>query len=454
MADGNDTTPVYEGWVDESGAAKTATTGFTNETIAKANITDPLPPLTTSTHDGVVLQKADADSARGMNRSDNKLLTIINQSVVPMLQSKGYENVKALTDPNAIVDIGKAMSNLSASDIKDITGNFIMQSIKTVFNDMSVELYSSPFLVDALKYGELTQSVYKTNHATAEESARWHLQDGAKYDLETYHGFTLDTRVFGKDISFRLVYSIPVALYDYAFDSQEKANALYAYIKSCVVDDMNEKANGILLTLYQSIICGCDTRGKVFKIVDNFNIDVLGITTDASKKTWADITASETLMRQFEAYAPQAINNIRRAMAVRGTKYNDGSVLSVTQKANNVLCLNSQFADIMEYNNYSMYRPKDLPQAHLVDFWQSQGDGLNPSLKDVTSITVSIDGTVKAIDNVVGIIADKKGTCVKVAPKKTTTSYNGNGDFTTYYDYFVSEMTDDPRANKVIIVLE
>lgn len=449
-----DPTPVYEGWVDSDGAPKTATTGFTNVQTAKADITAPMPSLDDATHTGTNLQVADADSSRTVNRSDNKLLTMINDSVVPMLQRKGYKNIKALTDPNQIVDIGKAMANLSATDVKDVTGNFIMQSIKTFFNDMSVELYKSPFLVDALKYGELTQSVYKTNHATAEESAMYHLVDGAKYDLETYHGFTLDTRVFGKDISFRLVYSIPVALYDYAFDSQEKANALYSYIKSCVASDMNEKANGILLTLYQSIIYGCDNRGKVFKIVDQFNIDVLGITTDANKKTWADITASETLMRQFQAYVPQVINNIRRAMAVRSTKYNDGSVLSVTQKSNNVLCINSQFADIMEYNNYSMYHPKDLPQAHLVDFWQSLGESLNPTLKDVTSITVSINGTVKAIDNVIGIIADKQGTCVKIAPQRTTTSFNGNGNFYTYYDYFGSEMDDDPRANKIIIVLE
>lgn len=449
-----DATPVYEGWVDSDGAPKTATEGFTNVQTAKADITAPMPSLADATHTGTNLQTADADTTRTQNRSDNKLLTMINESVVPMLQRKGYTDIKALTDPNKIVDLGKAIGSLSASDIKDITGNFILQSIKTTFNDMSVELYKSPFLVDALKYGELTQSVYKTNHATAEESAMWHLQDGATYDLETYHGFTLDNRVFGKDISFRLVYSIPVALYDYAFDSQEKANALYSYIKACVVADMNEKANGVLLTLYQSIIYGCDNRGKTFKLVDKFNEDVLGITTSANKKTWSDITASETLMRQFQAYVPQVINNIRRAMAVRGTKYNDGSVLSVTQKANNVLCMNSQFADIMELNNYSMYHAKDLPTAHLVDFWQSMGESLSPTLKDVTSITISIDNVVKSIDNVVGIIADKQGTCVKIAPQRTTTSFNGNGNFSTFYDYFGCEMDDDPRANKVILVLE
>lgn len=449
-----DPTPIYEGYVNESGEALTPETGFTTETTVKASIPSPMPQLDDTTHTGTVLQKAQADTTRPQNRSDNKLVTMINSSVVPMLHRKGYKDVKAITDPNQIVDIGKALGSLSASDVKDITGNFILQTIKTVFNDMSVEVYNSPFLVDALKYGELTQSVYKTNVVNAETSARWHLQDGAQYDLETYHGFTLDNRVFGKDVSFRLVYSIPVALYDYAFDSQEKANALYGYIKSCVESDMNEKANGLLLNLYQSIIVGCNGRSKEFKLITNFNIDILGITDSSDYKSWADITASETLMRQFEAYVPMAINNIRRAMSVRSKKYNDGSVLSVTQKTNNVLCLNSQFADIMEYNNYSMYRPKDLPQAHLVDFWQSLGESLNPTLKDMTSISVSIDGTMKNIDNVVGIIADKKGTCVKVAPQKTTTSYNGNGDFTTYYDYYTAEYTDDPRANKVTLILE
>lgn len=453
MADG-ETTTVYEGWVDASGVARTPTTGFTNETTVKANIPSPMPNLTTSTHDGTVLQKPSVDSSRGYNRSDSKLLTMINSSVVPMLQRLGYEDVKAITDPNQIVDLGKTMANLSASDVKDITGNFIMNTIKTVFNDMSVEAFNSPFLVDALKYGELTQSVYKTNIVTAEESARFHLTDGAQYDVETYHGFTLDNKVFGKDVSFRLVYSIPVGLYDYAFDSAEKTSALYGYIESCVRDDMIEKQNGILLTLYQSIIVGCNERGKVFNLVDRFNEDYLGITTSASKKTWTDITASEDLIRQFKAYVSTVIPNIRRGMAIRSKKYNDGSVFSVTQKANSVLCLNSQFADIMDVAKYSMYQTVDLPQAHLVDFWQSQGASLSPTLKDVTSISVSIDGTMKNIDNVVGIIADKKGTCVKVAPQKTTSAYNGNGDFTTYYDYYTAMYCDDTRANKVILVLE
>lgn len=446
MADTN----IYEGWVDENGTAKTAPTGFTNETTAKANITDPMPPLADPTHTGTVLKKADADTSRPTQRSDAKYLDIINESVVPMLQSRGYDFIKAITTPSQIVDFGKSISSLTASDIKDTTDTFIMGAIKTIFNEMTVELYNCPLVVDALRYGEITQSVYKTNVVKATESKAFHLVDGEKYDLETYHGFTLDNRVFSKDCSFRLEYSIPHTLYDYAFENEGKLNELYAYIQSCVADDMNEKKNGLLLVLYQSIIE--TSYNKRYRLITKFN-EYLG-KSGQSVVTLNDIVADEELMRQFTAFYKTKTTGVRRGMAKRSTKYNDGTVLSVTPKSRNVLLEIAQFNDILNNNVYSMHNPIDLPSASLVDFWQSDGDELAPTLEDCSSITINHNGTVTNYPLVVAIALDKKRGALMVAPSKTTMAYNGNGDFTTYYDYYTSRMCNDERANCVIFTLD
>lgn len=443
---------VFEGWAT-SGAQDSAPSGCTVEAIAKASITDPLPaPSDASTTKVSLVDTYNANDTFKKVNTNDKMIDIINKSIVPMLHSRGYTELKYLTELRQFTDYGVAIASLTANDLKDATNQFVIGAVRTSFIDSAVKKINSVFNVDSLRLAELLQICYRKTTFDAKPNTAYTLTNGTSYSIDTYHGFEFDTKVFGKAKSFRLEYSIPNQLFDSAFDSVDKLTELYNYILNCVNEDMVDKQNGLLLTLYQSIIAKCT---HTFKLVTRFSQDVLGTDggTTTADKTWAQIRASETYMRQFEAWFNETIEALGVGMTQRTSKYNDGTVLTNTPSERRVTVLNTLFNSTLVNNKYSAYHEIGKPSFELVDFWQSSGDGLVPSLDDCTSITVNIDGAVTNKAKIVGFIADKNLGGVYVAPQKITSNYIGNGDFTNYWDAYTYNEILDTRANCVLLEL-
>lgn len=384
----------------------------------------------------------------------NELITEINTKIVPNLQ--GVLPMETVTLDN-IVDFGTAMSALEASQLKDYTNTFITSIITTEWNVAEVELLKLPIFKDALRYGAIKQSIYRNGVTNAEESKAFTLVNGGTYDLETYHGFDFDVKVNDKDTSFRLVYSVPNSLYESAFTN---IAPLVAYIHECVTQDMNEKANGLLhACVLGFIVAKADKRVKLVTLYNEFK----GIDS-ASALEWDDITADSEKLRDFEAFAKGAIVNGRVGMRSRSKKYNDGTVLASTPNSRNNLLVLSQFDELMKnygYANTFNAENVKLPEHDTIDFWQNPSDETIPDFDVISNVDVNygIDSEDDTpvhfdIEHVVAIAYDDRAMSVMVAPNKVTSSYNGNGDFTTFYDYYTSRQNIETRANGIVFTLE
>lgn len=444
MADG-EATKVYEGFEGS------APTGTTIDEIAKADLNAPLPGVADSdtTHVNLV-DTYNSDDQHKILNTNPKINGIINNSIVPMLRSKGFDAVTYMTDLSWFVDNGKAINSLTARDLRDVTDNFIIGAIKTRFINSGIKRFKSVFMVDELRLGELLQISYRKTTRQADLNNVYALQDGEQYDIETYHGFEVDTKVFGKPQTFRLVFSVPHQLYDTAFESGEDLSRLYTFIMNACDEDMAEKENGLLLTLYQAIITECADR--TIYIDEEFN-KKLGL-TGAGRKTYDDIKADETLSRQFSAWLNELITAVGVGMNAKNSKYNDGTVDTSTPDDRRVIVLNTMFNSYLDNNKYSAYHEIGKPSVELVDYWQTSGQSLIPNLADVTGVAVNVEGTLTTVNGVVGFIADKNLGGVYVAPQKTTSAYNGNGDFTTYFTPCTNQRIFDSRANCVLLALK
>ena len=194
----------------------------------------------------------------------SEILNIINKHIVPNLQGESI-TVNEITD---ITTVGEALNSMGASALKDYTNTFITKAIKSLWNLAEVELLKLPIYKDSLTYGAILQSIYRKGTSDAEESSAFALVNGQEYDIETYHGFEFDVKIYSTDTSFRLVYSIPNSLYDSAFTS-DGIQKLTAYLHECVNNDMNEKVNGLILTALQRLIF--EHRNKRIKLVTLYN---------------------------------------------------------------------------------------------------------------------------------------------------------------------------------------
>lgn len=444
---------VYEGFATE-GVKKDAPIGCSVDEVAVASIPAPLPKTSNeSTTKIALVDTYNANDVKTALNTNDKIVNIINKSIVPFLRSRGYEDLQYMTDLNQFVDYGKAVSSLTANDIKDITNQFVLGAVKTRFVSTGVKKLQSVFLVDELRLGELLQISYRKTTREAHVNNAYALVDGAQYDTQTYYGFEVDTKVFGKPHSFRIVFSIPNKLYDTAFNSGDDLTKLYNYIISCADDDMTEKENGVLLTLYQSIIAKCNHTIEIDKEFSKRVLGTTGTSTNAHK-TYAEIRASETLTRQFNAWLNELITSIGVGMGGHpNKKYNDGTVDTSTPNERRVIVLNSMFNSYLDNNKYSAFHEIGKPSVEIVDYWQTSGDELIPSLIDVTSIAYNNDGTLTTKNGIVGFIADKNLGGVFVKGEKTTSDYNGNGDFNTYYVNATSQRIHDTRANCVLLKL-
>lgn len=448
MADNN----VYEGWATE-GVKNSAPTGCSVDEVAVANIPEPLPtPSNESTTHVALVDTYNANDVQKKVNSNSKIVDIINKSMIPLLHSRGYTELQYMTDLSQFTDYGKAIASLTANDLKDATNQFIIGAVRTSFIESAVKKINSVFNVDALRLAELLQICYRKTTFEAHENNAFNLVDGAQYDITTYHGFEFDTKVFGKAKSFRLEYSIPNQLFDSAFQDASKITELYNYILNCVNEDMVDKQNALLLSLYQSVIMTCTHK---ISLVTKFSSDVLG--TDGSTnahKTWAEIRGDEELMRQFSAWFNETIDALGVGMVAKTSKYNDGTVLTTTPNDRRVTVLNTIFNSTLKNNKYSAFHEIGMPSVELVDFWQTSGDDLVPSLADVTSVSVNVNGSLTTKTMIVGFVADKNLGGVYVAPQKITSNYNGNGDFTNYWDAYTYNNILDSRANCVLLALD
>lgn len=443
---------VYEGWATD-GAKDSAPTGCAVDEVAKANIPSPLPPVSSeSTTKVALVDTYNANDTQKKVNSNSKIVDIINKSMIPLLHSRGYTELQYMTDLSQFTDYGKAIASLTANDLKDATNQFIIGAVRTSFIESAVKKINSVFNVDSLRLAELLQICYRKTTFEAHTNNAFNLVDGAQYDITTYHGFEFDTKVFGKAKSFRLEYSIPNQLFDTAFDGASQITELYNYILNCVNEDMVDKQNALLLSLYQSVIMACTHK---IQLVTKFSSEVLGTDgTTTPHKTMIDIRGDEELMRQFSAWINETLDALGVGMNAKTSKYNDGTVLTNTPNERRVIVLNTIFNSMLKNNKYSAYHEIGMPSVELVDFWQSSGDGLVPTLEDVTSVSVNVNGTLTTKTKIVGFVADKNLGGVYVSPQKITSNYNGNGDFTNYWDAYTYNNILDTRANCVILALE
>ena len=376
----------------------------------------------------------------------NQIATLLNETMVPNILGEGTTIAEDLSN---FADLGTAISNLTAEQVKDYTASFIANVIKTYYDERIFNKTIPGLFRDYEEWGGIIQRV-KAGLSEVTEDISQNLQNGVSYDPFVYHGFDHDNVVYTKDCTFELDWSIPDNMYKTAFSSVAELQNFISYIYNRAENTMNVNLYATAMAALRALILA--NSSKTVHLLTAYNTSHFDSESDY-------LTADEALENAaFCKWYNRQILLLKKAVTDVSTKYNDGSVETFTPAEDvNVIQL-AQVALAIEMNMTSGVYHKDLVEIgnySEVNFWQNSDDDLIPAL----SIAGQVKGNVgteatQTLGPIAAVIFDKYACGVTSHPEVVTSQYCGKGRFTNFFRSVWSQFYVSKNQNCIICALD
>lgn len=371
---------------------------------------------------------------------------ILNDTIVPAIMGEDYT-----VNPNLdnIVDLGTAISSMTADQFKDYLGQFAAGVAKTVVDTRAYTPERLPLRVDSQEYGGLVQSI-KTDFTEVRDSVIYSLIDDTTYsDVNKYFGNSFDNKIFEKDTTWEIVKSIPKTMYKKAFTSAEGVAQITALIETGITRSLNRAESALEHTLISDLAKNAvqiDLVTTYNAMIESESASVItgeGVTGTAGESDvellaghQVAVTSENCVFNEsFMKWAIMTIKNVIKASRFANVKYNDGTLSTWLDTNDTVMIFNSAFLEALNVIIKSDVIHKDelsLGTVYDTPFWNAQPDDLIPTVANSTTIidnTGDKAATNTQIDNVIGVVYDRYACGYTETPIPARTSYNAHGDF-------------------------
>lgn len=387
-----------------------------------------------------------------MSLNNNQIYSLVNEAYKQALGAEAIDT----QDLQDFVDTGSAYTSISAN--KDqFTSALINVSAKNWFADTSYRSqYNDPFFEDSREMGAIIQFISATV-PEVQESHAWKTFVSGTSTLGTYTIYLplVDTKYYGKTVSWELPIAVTDEQWDDAFRTTEALGEFVAYIMMmvdnaivCHIEEMNalnrnnflaekieaqnDSVAGVhainLIALYNS------ERGKSIQTVEEF-------LADADALRFASATIDE-----YSTYFSKMSKLFNTANKARFTP-DDRKVIQIVKKfakAISEVALSGTFnASYVELPNY-----EEIPS------WQ--GFGESASWDEVTALDVEIssDGTAVKKSGIVACIVDKWAIMHTIRKRRTAVTRFDPEAVSQYYYQFRDSYMNDLTMNGLIFYLE
>lgn len=378
----------------------------------------------------------------------------------------------SIVDTSTLADVGVAIT--SANKVDFFIKSLIDQLGKMVVNDRKYVADMPRIYKEGWEYGAYMEMVnilpanYEVNNAVD-------LVDGKEYPDDVFYGSKASVQIFQKrkTIEVRKSFTDEMEELKSAFQNWEQMNIFVSALWLSIENAFSIAYEEIGLTLLSTgIMTSIYNTKNYVKLLTDYN--ALYNTT---------LTAQTAITNpEFIRYASMVIGMYRVWFSKYGYFFNDKSIPTFTPHSDQELVLLSNFSKAAEIYLYSdtynddyvqMGRYKEIP------YWQSPMKGTTStptgspsgvidyettdmfSLKNNSSITVKstngiANGNAPYVtkSNIIGFLYDVQGIGATNERRKTTSKYNGNGDFTTFYNKGYANYYLNRKSNMVAFVLE
>ena len=394
---------------------------------------------------------------------NTQIATMLNTVLIPNYFGEGKDGsnnpITITEDLRNVVDLGKAIADLSVSDLENFKGDLVVGVLDTYTDARefkSDDEASYGLYVSSEEYGGAIQRV-KCKLLSAVDSNLLSLVDasnaGPDYTDGKFYGVPVDAKIYTKMDSFRVKFSISNNELKKSFTSAAGVARLIAMIevtvRNTIALQLNSTARGVL----RELILQAYNGGREVKLLTLYNT-IFGFTsTDPGYVDLTNWGQNET----FKVWCQSTILKLRKGIADYNEKYNDGTVETFTPEADSRAIFLSDFATDMDVALGSV---KGLDEYRTINFWQNGTKELVPmiqsgSLHDQIVEKVADAGAsqVTTINHVVGLLFDRYSAFVTYELESMRAKPVIEEDFTTYFRDYTRRYCVDTRNTNVILTL-
>lgn len=400
--------------------------------------------------------------------TNTQIATLLNQKIIPNYFGQGedasHNPITLAEDLRNVVDLGKALSDLSASDLENFKGDLVVGVLDTytdsrLFQDADEASYG--LAMTESEYGGAIQRV-KMKLMSASDSNILALTDatnsGPDYTDGKFYGAQYDSKIYTIVDSFKVKFSISNNELKKSFTSAAGVARLIAMIEASVENTVRLELNGMARSVLRKMILAANTGSRVIPLMTTYN-GLRGYTSSdpgyITLANWKDSTS-------FKLWVQTCILELRKYMADYNEKYNDGTVPTFTPAEDSRAILLTEFAAELDVALGSVYHDelvRGLGDYRTINFWQNGTPSLLPqigsgSLHDQIVETIADSGpTTATINHVVGLFYDRYSAFVSIELDKMTSKYVPEEDFTTYFKFYNRRYAIDQRNTNVILTM-
>lgn len=406
----------------------------------------------------------------------NQIAGVLNTVIVNCEIGKGFTDAGQTTYPivaedlTNIVDVGRNVIDYT-SDSKDNFNKFVEGLIDQVGKVMFVDrTYSSqaPSIVhDSWEFGSIMQKV-RAEVPKFQENTSWKLADIVA-DAQTNSkvpGITdydeLDPFVLSiptaqaKFYNSMVTFEAPITLTDMqlrsAFQSASQLSAFISMIENRIAMKMTLSTDALVMRTINNLI------GLKIGLGEN----VVNLLTEYNSLVGSGnaLTAKEAeTSTEFLKYATKTMALYKDYLKKAGTLYNHGDYVTFTPADKLKFVALTDFAKNMETYLYADTFNREfvtLEGFSTVPSWQSVGLTGNDETTRSEIYVKATDGTNTYTidqDGVVAVMFDRDAAAVCNENYRTTSQYNGRGEYTNYFYKYDSRFLNDIEENCVVFVI-
>lgn len=400
--------------------------------------------------------------------TNTQIATLLNTKIIPNYFGQGedasHNPITLAEDLRNVVEVGKALSDLSVSDLENFKGDLVTGVLDTytdsrLFQDADEASYG--LAVSEYEFGGAIQRV-KMKLLSASDSNILAPTDagnsGPDFTDGKFYGAKYDAKLYTVVDSFKVKFSISNNELKKAFTNAAGVQRMIAMIEASVENTVRLELNGMARSVLRKMILSAYQGNRNIALLTTYNTLKGYTSTDPG---YVDISNWKDNVT-FKLWVQTLVLELRKYMSDYNEKYNDGSVPTFTPAEDSRCIMLTEFAAELDTALGSVYHEdlvRGLGDYRTINFWQNGTPSLLPqiqsgSLHDQVVETIADSGTTTAtIDHCVALFYDRYSGFVGIDLDKQTAKYVPEEDFTTYFRFYNRRYAVDPRNTNVILTL-
>lgn len=382
----------------------------------------------------------------------NDIMLEVSGQVVPVYNDQG-EQINAVPivqeDLSNIVDIGSAVFNNNWRD------NYVHAMInrigREVFVDRTYEGYAPSVLRDSWEYGSIMAKT-RCKIFDAKANPSWQLEAGQTVNQFEFNPPTVYEKFFNTKTGWQIDCSFTEVQLRESFTSATAMNRFYSMIENRIATSMTIYTDSLIMRTLNNFIAE-----KLY--AGNGVIDLLALYNEQLETPISAAAAMRS--KEFLRFAALTISLFVDRFRAPSANFNimdgDDENITFTPREFAHLVLHTDLAKAMEvYLQSDTYHDElvKIGEYETIPFWQIQGDKYQ--LANTTRIDVKLaSDKTHTIDRnyIVGVLFDRDALGVLNDNRRTTNSYNANGEYWNNFYKVDTSYFNDLAENGIVFVL-